>query len=103
LADDRQTTDKLPTGTFFAPQNLVYTTDKLLYAILTLKYSVYPWDIFVTKRDNQLIFDKAPENYNRTTYLELQTINENTSGDMKEEEKVVFNDCEESTYASLNW
>jgi len=30
----------------------VYTTDKLLYAILTIKYSVYPWDIFVTKRGN---------------------------------------------------
>lgn len=70
---------------------------------MTLKYSVYPWDIFVTKRDNQIIFDKAPENASRTTYLELQTINENTSNDMKEDERVVYNDCEESTYAALNW
>lgn len=38
---------------------------------MTLKYSVYPWDIFVTKRGNQIIFDKAQENKDRNTYLEL--------------------------------
>ena len=78
---------------------------------MTLKYSVYPWDIFVTKRNNQIIFDKALENkdrvlyylYEQNTYLELQSINENTSGDMKEDEKTVLNDCEESTFASWNW
>jgi Eukaryotic translation initiation factor 3 subunit 7 (eIF-3) len=70
---------------------------------MTLKYSVYPWDIFVTKRENQIIFDKAPENSLKTTYLELQTINENTSNDMKEDEKAVYADCEESTYAAINW
>jgi hypothetical protein len=40
----------------------IYSTDKLLMAILTMKYSVYPWDIMVMKKGNQLIFDKAEEN-----------------------------------------
>lgn len=35
---------------------------------MTLKYSVYPWDIFVTKRNNQIIFDKALENKDRVLY-----------------------------------
>lgn len=80
----------------------IYTTDKLLMAILTMKYSVYPWDLRVLKKGNQLIFDKADENRNKLTYLEMQTINENYSGDMPEEEKTVQTYCEESTTALGN-
>jgi hypothetical protein len=45
----------------------IYTTDKLLMAILTMKYSVYPWDLRVLKKGNQLIFDKADENRNKVS------------------------------------
>lgn len=71
-------------------------------AILTMKYSVYPWDLRVLKKGNQLIFDKADENRNKLTYLEMQTINENYSGDMPEDEKTVQSYCEESTTALGN-
>jgi len=37
----------------------IYTTDKLLFAIMTLKYGVFPWDVQVTKKGNQLVFDKC--------------------------------------------
>lgn len=81
----------------------VYTTDKLLVALLTLKHSVYPWDILVTKVGNQYVFDKHPQNVNRLTYLELQPINENITIDMPEDEKQVIAYCEESTIAAGNW
>lgn len=80
----------------------IYTTDKLLMAILTMKYSVYPWDLRVFKKGNQLIFDKAEENKYKLTYLEMQTINENFSGDMFEDERQVSSNCEESTIVSGN-
>lgn len=44
---------------FNDPLPTVYTTDLLLFSVLTLRSSVYPWDIMVTKKGNQLIFDKA--------------------------------------------
>ena len=46
----------------------IYTTDKLLMAILTMKYSVYPWDLMVLKKGNQLIFDKADENKDKVGF-----------------------------------
>lgn len=81
----------------------IYTTDQLLYAILTLKYSVYPWDMIVHKKGNAIIFDKNDENKKKLTYLEMQCINENTSADMPEDEKVILNQCEESSIAAGNW
>ncbi|CAD8075730.1 unnamed protein product [Paramecium primaurelia] len=94
LIAERQGTEEIPT---------IYTTDKLLFAVQTLKYSIYPWDILVTKKGNSYIFDKCPQNRSELTYLELQTINENITVDMPEDEKTVRNYCEESTIAQLSW
>lgn len=39
--------------------------------MLTLKYSVYPWDMIVQKKGNCIVFDKNDENKHKLTYLEM--------------------------------
>lgn len=43
-------------------------------AILTMKYSVYPWDLMVLKKGNQLIFDKADENKDKVGYYMINCL-----------------------------
>lgn len=65
---------------------IIYTTDQILSAILTLKTSVFPWDVHATKIKNQIIFDLFEKD--KVSYIDLLTVNENTSGNLPEEEKV---------------
>ena len=37
----------------------LYTTASVLAAVMTMKISVFPWHIFVTKINDQIIFDKC--------------------------------------------
>lgn len=68
---------------------IVYTTDAILAAILTVKNSVFPWDVHVTKIKNQIIFEQGSKD--KVSYIDLLTVNENTSGNLPEDEKVTSN------------
>jgi hypothetical protein len=67
-----------------------YCSDILLSTILTVKGSMFPWDIFVQKRGNQFIIEPSPNN--KTSYVDFLTVNENTSGNLPEDEKVKNNE-----------
>jgi translation initiation factor 3 subunit D len=71
----------------------VYTTDVILAAIMTLKTSVFPWEIAITKEKNQIIFSRQEgerEDKTNISYIDLQTVIENTAGNLPEEEKVML-------------
>lgn len=67
---------------------VLYATDSILVALMSLKHSNFPWEIIVNKTDNFIVLDK-PEKTGQS-YIDLITINENTSGNLPEEEKVSF-------------
>lgn len=66
---------------------VLYTTDSLLIALMTLKHSNFPWEIIVNKNDNFIMLDK-PEKAGQS-YIDLITTNENTTSNLPEEEKVI--------------
>lgn len=72
-----------------------YCSDILLSTLLTVKGSMFPWDIFVQKRGNQYIIEPSPQN--KTSYVDFLTVNENTSGNLPEDEKDMFKICIEAT------
>eukprot|EP00331_Platyophrya_macrostoma_P022946 CAMPEP_0176441932 /NCGR_PEP_ID=MMETSP0127-20121128/21510_1 /TAXON_ID=938130 /ORGANISM="Platyophrya macrostoma, Strain WH" /LENGTH=466 /DNA_ID=CAMNT_0017826841 /DNA_START=178 /DNA_END=1578 /DNA_ORIENTATION=- len=80
---------------------MVYTTDQILSAILTLKNSVFPWEVHVTKIKNQIIFDLFEKD--KVSYIDLLTVNENTSGNLPEEEKDMIKLCVEATNVNKNF
>lgn len=65
---------------------VLYATDSIISALMTLKHSNFPWEIIVNKTDNFIVLDK-PEKTGQT-YIDLVTTNENTSGNFPDEEKV---------------
>ena len=67
----------------------VYITDSVLAAILTVKNSVFPWSVRVTKSGNQYLFDQSDKE--KASYIDMLTVNENTNGNLPDEEKVKFN------------
>lgn len=73
----------------------VYTTDAILSALLTVKYSVFPWDISVVKDGNQIFLE--PSDTKKANYIDILTVNENTSHDLPEDEKDMLKLCIEST------
>jgi len=79
----------------------VYATDAVLSAILTVKNSVFPWDVRVTKMGSQIIFDQSEKE--KTSYIDMLTVNENTSGNLPEEEKDLVRLCVEATNINKNF
>jgi Eukaryotic translation initiation factor 3 subunit 7 (eIF-3) len=71
----------------------IYTTDKLLMAILTMKYSVYPWDLRVLKKGNQLVFDKADENRNKVPHYPPLQPNSSPTSKCKPSTKTTAETC----------
>lgn len=63
---------------------VVYTTDFIITALMTLKQSNFPFEMEVQKIKNQIIIDKLSEVQN--SYLDLYTANENITGDLPENE-----------------
>ena len=60
--------------------------------------SQYPWHIYVSKTDTLVVLDKTIEEGDTTlSYLDLETVNENASKDMPEEEKEIQKLCMEAT------
>eukprot|EP01016_Furgasonia_blochmanni_P002624 TRINITY_DN1101_c0_g1_i3.p1 TRINITY_DN1101_c0_g1~~TRINITY_DN1101_c0_g1_i3.p1 ORF type:complete len:573 (+),score=159.39 TRINITY_DN1101_c0_g1_i3:67-1785(+) len=84
----------------------VYTTDVILAAIMTLKTSVFPWEIAITKEKNQIILSRQEterEDKSNTSYIDLQTVIENTAGNLPEEEKILNSYCREATHINQNF
>ena len=67
---------------------IIYTTDTILSSLLTVKNSVFPWDIVVVKEGNQIFLE--PSEKNKLNYTDILTVNENTAGNLPEDEKVFF-------------
>ena len=82
---------------------LIITTDKIIVALMTLKYSIFPWDISVTKTGNKLVFDKSDENLEKLTYIDMMTIDESPNVCAPEDERVILSLCEECTMVSANF
>jgi translation initiation factor 3 subunit D len=78
------------------PDPIIYTTDVILSTIMTVKNSVFPWDITVVKEGNQLFFEPSLEK-NKANYIDILTVNENTANDLPEDEKDMLRLCIEST------
>jgi translation initiation factor 3 subunit D len=72
-----------------------YCSDILLSTLLTVKGSMFPWDIQVLKRGNQYILEPSPTN--KASYVDFLTVNENTSGNLPEDEKEMLKICIEAT------
>jgi len=100
LTDDKVFLDLIDADSGVADAT-VYTTDAVLSAILTVKNSVFPWDVRVTKINNQIIFDQSEKE--RTSYIDMLTVNENTSGNLPEEEKDLIRLCVEATNSNKNF
>lgn len=66
----------------------IYTTDAILSAILTVKNSMFPWDVSVVKEGNQIFLE--PSASNKANYIDILTVNENSAGDLPEDEKVYY-------------
>jgi len=77
---------------------IIYTTDTILSSLLTVKNSVFPWDIVVVKEGNQIFLE--PSEKNKLNYIDLLTVNENTAGNLPEDEKDLLKACVESTNAN---
>jgi translation initiation factor 3 subunit D len=73
----------------------IYTTDIILSALLTVKNSVFPWDLTVIKEGNQIFIE--PSEKNKANYVDILTVNENTASDLPEDEKEMLRLCIEST------
>jgi translation initiation factor 3 subunit D len=80
---------------------MIYTTDAVLSSILTVKNSVFPWDVRVRKIGNQVIFDQSETE--KSSYIDMLSVNENTTGNLPEEEKELIRLCIESTYINKNF
>jgi len=70
---------------------------------LTVKNSVFPWDVRVTKIGNQLIFDQAAQDKSSASYIDLLSVNENTTGNLPDEEKDLLKWCVEATFINKNF
>jgi translation initiation factor 3 subunit D len=79
----------------------VYATDAVLSAILTVKNSVFPWDVRVKKVGNQIILDQSEQE--KSSYIDMLSVNENTTGNLPEEEKDLIRLCIEATYINKNF
>jgi translation initiation factor 3 subunit D len=75
---------------------IIYATDTILSTIMTVKNSVFPWDITVVKEGNQLFLEPSLEK-NKANYIDILTVNENTANDLPEDEKEMLKLCIEST------
>lgn len=64
-----------------------------------MKISQFPWHVYVTKENDQIILDKALDDYIQGdwTYLDLETCSENSNKNMPDEEKDLLNLCIEAT------
>ena len=49
-------------------QTYIYTTDTVLSTLMTVKSSMFPWDISVVKQGNQLFFE--PSAQNKVSYVD---------------------------------
>jgi len=61
-----------------------------------VKNSVFPWDLSVIKQGNQLFFESVEKN--KLNYIDILTVNENTSSNLPEDEKELLKACLESTH-----
>lgn len=67
---------------------ILYATDYIITALMTLKHSNFPFEIIVNKNDNFIIMDKPEKNVQ--SWLDFQTVSENTSSNLPEDEKVFY-------------
>lgn len=79
----------------------IYTTDAILSAILTVKNSMFPWDVSVVKDGNQIFLE--PSENTKANYIDLLTVNENSAGDLPEDEKVYFDYSHVSNFVFLDY
>jgi translation initiation factor 3 subunit D len=61
----------------------VFITDSVLTALMCAPRSVYSWDIVISRKGNQLWFDKRPD-----SVLDQQTVNESAADGVPEDESI---------------
>ena len=61
----------------------VFITDSVLTALMCTPRSVYSWDIVITRKGNQLWFDKRPD-----SVLDQQTVNESCADGVPEDDTI---------------
>lgn len=76
----------------------VFSNEKFLTALMTLKVSQYPWHIKITKINSILILDTFDPK--TLTYLDLFTANENTQNNMPNDEGKILEACLKATHVS---
>lgn len=104
-------------------QYTVYVADTYLMALMTLEISEFPWYLWITKQNNDIVIKKYDKEKDNISYLDLQTIDENstTTNNLKnfirlnldkkkeqdkfkqrqdDEETIVMELCQESTHIS---
>jgi len=72
----------------------IYCTDVILSALLTVKNAQFPWDLQMVKEGNQYFLEPADRKVN---YIDILTVNENTTGNQPEDEKDMLKVCLEAT------
>lgn len=77
----------------------VFLLPQFLTAIMTLKFSQYPWHISVLKQGNTLIMNSHDDDL---TYLDLYAVNENTQNNMPDEGRVMDN-CRMATQVARSF
>jgi len=65
---------------------VVYGTDGIIATLMASLKSVYSWDIVVTKRGNEIIFDKRDE-----SSIDFETVNENSFEPPLEKDDTPYN------------
>lgn len=71
-----------------------------MLALLTVRAGVYPWNIEIEKIGNNIVlenFKNHEDESEKLTYLDLFTINENTSNNMSPEESKLKEACISAT------
>lgn len=83
------------------PKNrAVILLPQFLLALMTLKFSKYPWHIFVVKQGNTLIMNSHEDS--DLTYLDLYAVNENTENNMPDEGRIMDN-CRMATQVARSF
>lgn len=69
----------------------IICSPEFLFALMTVRASIYPWTIEIEKMGNLIVLDNFKENEEneKLTYLDLFTTNENTNNSMATDENKV--------------
>ena len=81
-------------------KKVVILLPQFLTAIMTLRFSQYPWHIYVIKKGNVMVMNSYEDT--PLTYLDLYAVNENTQNNMPDE-SIVQDNCKMATQVARSF